>query len=197
LYPPTGLPWFALSVRPRREKYVASLLRNKGYSEYLPTYRTNRLRGKRLTEHDVPLFPGYVFCRFDPAARLPILKTEWVNFVLGIGNTPVAIPERELAAVRAVVESGAGAEPWPFLQVGQWVHINRGPLFGIEGILLNFKKQQRLVVSVSLLQRSVATEIDREWVTPLSAAPGGPRAAGLGVRDGTTGLVAFRASSAG
>jgi transcription antitermination factor NusG len=162
------LPWFALSVRPRRERFAATLLRNKGYTEYLPLIRRSKLQSSQKRTAESALFPGYLFCRLDPGNRLPVLTTPWVNSIVGVGNVPIPIPEEEITSVRTLVESGIAAEPWPFLHAGQRVRIDSGTLSGVDGILLSFKKQQRLVVSISLLQRSVAVEIDRDWVSPLS-----------------------------
>lgn len=165
--PPCPLPWFALQIKPRHEKMAAWALHNKGYEKFLPLYRSQRRWSDRIKELDVPLFPGYVFCRFDPEDRLPVLTTLGVVAVVGMGKTPSAVAEGEIAALQAVVLSGAQATPWPFLEVGQAVRIELGPLAGLEGILTDFKNRQRLVVSVSLLQRSVAVEIDRAWISPI------------------------------
>jgi transcription antitermination factor NusG len=152
--------WFALSTRAQREKMVASLLHNKGYEEFLPLYRSRHRWSDRMKEMEKPLFPGYVFCRFDVQNRLPILMTPGVRFIAGIGKTPLAVDDDEMIALQQVVRSGLPAEPWPFLQVGQRVRIERGALQGLEGILMGFKKPHRLVVSITLLQRSVAVELD-------------------------------------
>jgi transcription antitermination factor NusG len=122
-----------------------------------------------VKEVEAPLFKGYTFCRFDASQRLPILTTPGVVSI--VGNTcsgPIAVDERELASVRNMVSSGAVVGPWPFLREGQFVSVERGPLSGVEGIIISFKGQYRLIVSVSLLQRSVAVEIDRDWVQPIS-----------------------------
>ena len=119
---------------------------------------------------DLPLFPGYLFCRFDVQARLPILTTPGVISVVGTGRIPVAIPDLEIEAIRTVIRSGLHLQPWPQLAVGSRVLIEAGPLKGLEGVALDVKKKYRLFVSVPLLQRSVSVEIDREWIRPLAAA---------------------------
>jgi transcription antitermination factor NusG len=160
-------PWFAVQTKPRHEKVTAWALHNKGYEEFLPLYRSRRRWSDRIKELDIPLFSGYVFCRFDPESRLPILTTPGVISIVGMGKTPAPVTEAEIGALQAVVQSGLKAEPWPFLKVGQAVRIDWGPLAGLEGILLALKNRQRLVVSVTLLQRSVAVEIEGAWVSPL------------------------------
>jgi transcription antitermination factor NusG len=117
---------------------------------------------------EAPLFAGYVFCRFDVLKRLPILVTPGVVGVVSRGRVPVAIDPVEMAAIQKLVSSGVQAEPWSYLEVGQRVRIEDTALQGVEGILVGFKGSRRIVVSVSLLQRSVALEIDRAVVTPVS-----------------------------
>jgi transcription antitermination factor NusG len=162
-------PWFALRVKSRSEKIVSTIARNKGFEEFLPLYQSRRRWSDRFKSVDVPLFPGYVFCRLNPEFRLPLLTIPGVLSFVGIGKVPVPIDDSEIAAIQTAVGSGLLAEPYPFLEVGQRVRIAEGPLTGIEGLLVEVRKQQRLAVSVSLLKRSVAVEIDRHWVRPLDA----------------------------
>jgi transcription antitermination factor NusG len=171
--------WFALQVRSQHEKIVASTLQDKGYEEFLPLYQTRHKWSDRLKQLEAPLFPGYVFCRFDVQKRLPILVTPGVLCIVGFGKIPCPIDDSELVALQSVVKSGLPAEPCPFLKIGQRVRIEQGSLEGVEGILLAPKSSYRLVVSVTLLQRSVAVEIDRDWVTPISshAQSGSPSSA--------------------
>jgi transcription antitermination factor NusG len=159
--------WFALLVKSQHEKSVAWALHGKGYEELLPLYIVRRRWSDRIKQLALPLFPGYVFCRFDLNRRLSILVTPGVLQVVGAGKVPLPVEEREIAAIRSIVNSGLLAEPWPFLRLGQRVRIERGSLEGVEGILLAVKKPYRLIVSVTLLQRSVAVELDQDWATPL------------------------------
>lgn len=165
------LRWFALQVRSRSENIVATFLRGYGYEWFLPSYKCRRQWSDRVKQMEVPLFPGYLFCRFNPQDRLPILKTPGMIGIVGIANTPIAVDDGEIAALRALVNSQLPRQPWPYLQVGQRVRIEHGALCGLEGILLNFKGDHRLVLSVTLLRRSVAAEIDSAWVTPIHERP--------------------------
>lgn len=160
-------PWFALHVRNRYEATVTAHLTAKGYEWFLPLEKSRRRWSDRFKEVEQPLFPGYVFCRFDPFSRLPILITPGVIGVVGAAKTPIAIEDSEIANLRTIVESGSPRQPWPFLQVGERARIEAGPLNGLEGILLGFKGSQRLILSVTLLQRSVAVEIDSELASPV------------------------------
>jgi len=169
-------PWYALLVKSRYENTVATHLQGRGYESFLPLYRCRHRWSDRFKEIDAPLFPGYVFCRFSPLNRLPILSIPGVVHVVGIGRVPAPLEESEIAAIQAAVKSGLPSQPWPFLQVGRRVRIECGSLRGVEGILLGFRGHQRLVLSVTLLQRSVAVQVDEAWVTPLphQQACGGP-----------------------
>jgi transcriptional antiterminator RfaH len=160
-------PWYALRVRSRFENTVATHLRGRGFESLLPLYKCRRRWSDRFKEIALPLFPGYVFCQFNPLNRLPILSIPGVVHVVGVGRTAVPIDENEIAAIQAAVKSGLPSQPWSFLQVGQRVRIEYGPLCGLEGILLDFRGRQRLVISVTLLQRSVAVQIDGAWVRPM------------------------------
>jgi transcription antitermination factor NusG len=160
-------PWFALRLRSRYENTVATILGGKGYEWFLPLYKSRRSWSDRIKEIQLPLFPGYIFCRFDLQHRLPILTTPGVVTVVGIGKRPIPIDDAEIAAIQAAVRSGIPSRPWPFLRIGQRVRVEYGPLCGLEGILLDFKGQRRLVLSVTLLQRSVAVEVDDAWVIPI------------------------------
>ena len=161
-------PWFALFVRVNHEKLVSEALRSKGYEEFLPFCRSRRRWSDRTKEVQSPLFSGYVFCRLDLNRRLPILTTTGVHFIVGNGKVPVPVAEREIENLRLLTGSQLLAEPWPYLTVGQRVRIEQGALDGLEGILVGLKKPCRLVVSVTLLQRSVAVEIDETWASPVS-----------------------------
>jgi transcription antitermination factor NusG len=158
--------WFALSVVPRKEKATAQTLRAKGYEDFLPLYAVKRQWSDRIKTVEMPLFPGYVFCRFDPKTRLPILTIPTVMAVAGLGRTPDPIPESEINALQVVCKSGIHAVPCPYLTSGAKVRILQGPLAGLEGILVE-DKETRLVLSVTLLQRSVSVEVDRQWIAPV------------------------------
>src|SRR5580692_1562424 len=163
-----SLPWFALQVRARQEASVADQLTGQGYERFLPFYKLRKRWSDRIKEFDAPLFPGYLFCRFNPHDRLPILKTPGVIQIVGFNNIPAAVDEDEIFSIQRLVASGVQHHPCPFLAVGDRVRISAGPLLGLEGLLTDIKGSHRLVLSVSLLQRSVAVEIDSAFITPLA-----------------------------
>lgn len=165
------LPWFALQVHTTRESTVEGLLRGRGYDTFLPLYQRRKRWSDRIKVVDAPLFPGYVFCQLDIQNRLPVLTTPGVTRIVGYRRVPVPVDGTEINAIQAMVDSCFHREPWPFLQVGDRVRIERGPLSGLEGILLSIRGMHRLVLSVSLLRRSVALEIDATSVKWLRSAP--------------------------
>lgn len=173
--PSDDVLWFALQVKALHERRVAAVLRFKGYEEFVPVYRCRRRWSDRIKDMERPLFPGYVFCRFEPRFRMPILTTPGVSSIVGVGKEPVAISDGEIDALKRVVRSGLGIEPWPFLGVGCRVLIEEGPLRGVEGILLKIKQFRRLVISVPLLCRAVAVEVEDCCVMPAPANSGRPQ----------------------
>ena len=133
IYANSGYAWLALRVKSRCEKQVASIARGKGFEEFLPLYQSRRRWSDRYTSVELPLFPGYVFCRLDPKNRLPLLTIPGALHFVGIGKIPLPIDPAEIAAVQAAVQSGLGAEPFPFLAVGQRIRLEGGPLAGMDG----------------------------------------------------------------
>jgi transcription antitermination factor NusG len=158
-------PWFALQVRSQRESQVAERLEGKGYEFFLPLYSCRKRWSDRIKKVELPLFPGYLFCRFDPNHRLPILKTPALLQIVGFNRIPTPVDDEEISAVRRLIASGAAAELWPYMSVGQRVRIESGPLRGAVGILSG-ARGNKLVVSITLLQRSLAVEIDSTFVVP-------------------------------
>jgi transcription antitermination factor NusG len=163
--------WYAVRVRSNYESLTVMHLRERGYEELAPSYETERRWSDRKKRVEQFLFPGYVFCRFDLDNRLPVLTAPGVVGLVSFGRIPAAIPDHEIESIRAMVQSGLLVTPWPFLQVGQQVVIEHGPLAGVEGILQQVKGKFRLVVSICLLQRSVSTEVDRACVRPIGKLP--------------------------
>ena len=149
--------WFALRVKARQEWRIRETLQIKGYELFLPTRASRNGDQSRA-----PLFPGYLFCRVDPRFRLPILVTPGVIGFVGHGKTPVAISDEEVHQVRMIVNSGLPRESIPVVTTGDRVQVIDGVLQGLEGILVREKSEWRVVVSIFLLQRSVAVDIDRE-----------------------------------
>ena len=162
--------WFAVHVRPHKEHMCAAILRNKGYEEFVPSLRVHSRSGNKQS-YRLPraLFPGYLFCRFNTESKSHLVTTGGVIGIVGFGGTPCCVSEDEMMRIHSIVDSGVSATPCPFLAVGQRVELTDGPLRGVQGVLEETKKAHRLIVSINLLQRSVAVEVAQEWVT--SARP--------------------------
>jgi transcription antitermination factor NusG len=156
--------WYALQVRTNREAAVSDALTSKGLETFLPRYAVRRQWKDRIHETAAPLFPGYAFCRFDPVTRLPILTTPGVVSVVSYGSEPAAVDEGEIVAIRAAIARGGKVEPWAHPILGQVVQIERGPLAGMSGVLVSVKSSLRIVLSISLIQRSVTAEIDASMI---------------------------------
>ena len=171
--------WFALRVKSRHEKAVASAARHKGFEEFLPLYRWRQTWSDRSKWVEMPLFPGYVFCRLDPESRLPLLTIPGALNFVSFGKTPAPLDEAEIASVQAAVQSELATEPCSFVETGQRVRLCRGPLAGIEGLLIDVAAQHRVVVSLTILRRSIAVNIESQWVEPLTlGATAGDRLTG-------------------
>lgn len=164
--PAIPYPWYALKVRTRSEVFVGTCLTHKSYETFVPTYREVKTYSDRVKKVESALFPGYIFCRLDPERRLPILTTPGVEYIVSEDRVPKEIPEVEIDGIMRVVREGQ-AKPWPYLKSGDRVRVKLGSFAGVEGILVSEKGSERLVLSISLLQRSVAVEIDRLWVQPV------------------------------
>lgn len=154
------LGWYAAYTRHQHEKSAAQILREKGFDVLLPLYQAAHRWKDRTQIVQLPLFPCYLFARVSLQSRLQVLQTPGICQLIEFAGQPVSVPEQEIASIRTLVESSARYEPHPFLHSGDRVEITRGPLAGIEGILVRFKNQFRVVLSVALLQQSVAVEVE-------------------------------------
>ena len=161
--------WYAVRTKPRHEKATARALDALGHEQFLPLRRTRKKWSDRMQTTELPLFPGYLFCKFCWNNRLPILTTPGVNSIISFGSKPSPVDPHEIAALQKVIASGMPVEPHPFLAVGARVRIHSGAMAGVEGILTSHRNNWRIVVSITLLQRSVGVEIDRASVIPLAA----------------------------
>jgi transcription antitermination factor NusG len=156
--------WFAFRVRPKHEKVVSHSLRHKGIREFLPLTRESRRWANRTRYSELVLFPGYVFCSLSRSSMLPVLSTYGVVDVVRAGRFPLAADPEEIEALRIAVAAGAPIERCDYIHPGNKVEITDGPLAGLQGVLMEVRSSRRLVLSVSLLRRSVLVEIDRDRV---------------------------------
>ena len=161
--------WWAVQIRAGREKSAAAHLRLHGYEIFLPCYLAHRQWSDRIKKIERPLFAGYLFCRVSPLSVRKVVTAPGVMRVVGNSRGPLPIPDAEIDAVRRIVETGATVSPWPFVEVGQRVRVEIGPLRNQEGIVLATKSGRRLIVSIPLLRRSASVELNADWISvPLS-----------------------------
>jgi transcription antitermination factor NusG len=158
-FPPSVDEWFAVRVWTGREQMAARHLRLRGYDVFLPCYWERRMWSDRTKKVDRALFAGYVFCQMQAAVVAHIVGTPCVIHIVGDGSRPIPVPVEEIDSIRRIVGASPQAEPWPFVQ-GEMVRIDAGPLAGAHGVVVKVNQRQRLVVSIRLLQRSVAVELD-------------------------------------
>ena len=169
--------WYAIRVKSNREKVVAASLAHRGFEPFLPLYRARHQWSDRVKDVELPLFNGYVFCRLDARFRLPALTIPGVLTFVEVDKRPIPIDDSEIAALKVIASSGCAAAPWPYLEAGQRMRIERGALKDLEGFIVEVKNQWRVIVSVTLLQRSVAVEVDRDSISPVGRrTPSGSQA---------------------
>ena len=157
--------WFAIRTSMRWEFRASSELSNRGVETYLPRCRARHQWSDRSKTIEQALFPGYLFCRFPMTERVRVLQVPGVKQIVGVGNRPAPISLPQLDSLRKLVAANTGLEPWPYLSAGQRIEINSGPLTGVKGFVIRAEQGAlRIVVSLDILQRSVATMIDRDSI---------------------------------
>jgi transcription antitermination factor NusG len=167
----TAIPWFALQTRPKNEKQVERILTHKGYECCLPMYRQRRRWSDRVVEVELPLFPMYIFCRFNSSAIGKAISTPSVTRIVGFGGQPAEVRIEEIEALQLMDQSNLLREPWAYIPDGTLVQVETGPLTGARGIFCSDEDKRRLVVSVTLLQRSVAIQLDENTVISVVERP--------------------------
>jgi transcription antitermination factor NusG len=159
--------WYAVYTRSRHEKIVARQLERGSIDHFLPLYETVRKWKDRRAKVQLPLFPGYLFVHVALRDRLRILRLPGVVGLVGTNGVPVPLPQADIETIREALQHGVHAEPHRYLKVGSRVRIRGGPLEGLSGILRMKKGQMRVVVSVDLIMRSIAVDIDAADVEPI------------------------------
>jgi len=168
-FPPEYLEprWYAAYTRARHEKRVSKQFESRGVESFLPLYeKVHRWKNHQRVRVELPLFPGYVFVRIALRDRLQVLEMPSVVRLVGFNGRAASLPEAEIHAIRTCLSVGRSLKPHPYLQVGQHLRIINGPLRGLEGVLSRRKGKCRLVISVNLISRSVAVDVDHEDLEP-------------------------------
>jgi len=158
--------WYAAYTCAHHEKCVAAELGMREVEHFLPLYSSLRRWKDRRVQLDLPLFPGYVFVRLALCDRLRVVQIPSVVRLVGFGGLPTALPDTEMEIMQSGLSESLCAEPHPFLSVGRRVRITGGPFAGLEGVMKRKKSSLRVVVSLELIQRSVAVDVDAADVRP-------------------------------
>ena len=153
--------WYALRTKHQHEKSVTNVLAEKGFEVLCPTYAEVHRWKDRKKEVTLPLFPGYLFFANGLERKVDLLSTPGACAIVSFGNTPALVPQSEIEAIQLAMLSSRVLGPHPFLKEGDKVRLRSGPLAGIEGILQKWKDGYRLVLSIELLGRSVAVEVEQ------------------------------------
>ncbi len=156
--------WYAVQTRPRNEPFVSAMLCSKGYEVFLPQSRSSGVARAGSASVDQALFPGYLFCWVPQEAPGRIVTTPGVIRILGVGGRPTPLPVEEIENIRRAVDSGIQVNPWPRLEEGDEVEVLNGPLAGCSGILVRWRSINRIIISVAMLHRSIAVDVDLSWV---------------------------------
>ena len=159
--------WYALYTCANHEKRVAAELSSRTVEHFLPLYSSLRRWKDRRVRLDLPLFPGYVFVRLAVQDRLRALEVPSVVRLVGFNNQPAALPDEEMEILRSGLRQRSGAEPHPFLTVGRRVQITGGPFAGLEGVLKRKSNSLRVIISLNLIQRSLAVGVDVADIVPI------------------------------
>lgn len=152
--------WYAAYTCARHEKQVSRQLQDRCLESFLPTFRSVRRWKDRRKELELPLFPGYVFVRLAGRDRIRVLQVPGVVRFVSFGGNPVPLDDKEIECLRSGVVNGVRAEPYPYLKIGRQVRVKSGPLAGAEGILVRKKDKFRVVLSLHLIMRSIAAEVE-------------------------------------
>ena len=163
---PSEQKWYALTVPYQHERQTEKLLQSKGLETLVPLYRARRQWSDRVKEVEMPLFAGYVLCQFDLTERIQVLDTPGVSKIVGFGGAMTSLEDCEVAGIQRLVALKMPLSPWPYLKVGDRVRVEHGPMRGLEGTLLRTQDTMHLVISVELLQRSLAVQVDRDAIVP-------------------------------
>jgi transcription termination/antitermination protein NusG len=164
---PESIDWFAIWTRSRHEKSTEQLLLNKGIETFLPLIERDQQWSDRRKRVSFPLFPGYLFCRVSSYEFSDIRCTKGVAQILGMGNGPVPVPDEEISGINMLVNSNTHVDLYPSLPVGTHVTVTKGPLQGVRGILVKWKDNFHVVVTVEMFQNGAAAIISPDHVQPI------------------------------
>jgi transcription antitermination factor NusG len=172
--------WYAGYTASRHEKRVAEHFAQRGVEHFLPLYETIHRWNNGRHRVQLPLFPGYIFVRIALQDRLRVIEVPGFVRLVGFNSLPHPLPEADINRMKEALNKGVLAEPYPYLTVGTRVEIRNGPMQGMTGILLRRQNKCRVVISVDLIMRSMAVEVEASDVVPVRNSPAGATQDGAG-----------------
>jgi len=168
----TSARWYAVTTQPRHEKVVAQQLQAKSIETFLPLLKISSRWKDRRVLIEQPIFPGYVFTRIDLKDRPHVFSVPSVVRILSFSGAPAPIDDDEIEAVRLCLAHCDKPEPHPFPAAGELVRVKSGALQGLKGIVARHKNQCRIVVTITLIHKSISAEIDAHLLEPLNTYSG-------------------------
>lgn len=159
-----GFEWVVVHARPRAEKKITLFCRTRGYASYLPLRDKTHMYGNRKRTFSSPLFTGYVFCCVDKTGKNLLRQNDHAANVLEVVDQTGLL--EQLRQVRAAIAAGQIVEVLPYLEPGKRIRITTGPMRGLEGVVVRLKGKTRIIISVEMIQQSVVTEVDGDWLGP-------------------------------
>ncbi|MBW4028295.1 MAG: UpxY family transcription antiterminator [Acidobacteria bacterium] len=168
------LRWYVVYTCARHEKVIARHFEERGLAYFLPLYQETHRWNKREARVSLPLFPGYIFVQTAIQDRYRPLQVPGVLHYVGSGSTPTPIPEDEIDTLRQVLIRGKDVVPHPYLSAGCSVRISSGPMAGLSGIIERTKSGSRFIVTVEMIKRSIAIELDGFQIVPVRSNPSLP-----------------------
>jgi transcription antitermination factor NusG len=168
-------PWFAVKTHPKHESLAERGLRNQDFETYVPMHRVRRQWSDRTKMIEAPLFPGYVFCRFEAQDKLRVLTSPAVRGVVSFGRDPLPVENSEIDSIRTLISTGKPIDICPYLRAGEYVCIQSGPFASVRGFILRVQDNWRVVVAIEALGCSVSVEVDAAHVLPERKSPHPPK----------------------
>jgi transcription elongation factor/antiterminator RfaH len=165
--------WYALYTRPRHEKKVTEMLLSKGVEVYLPLLNTRRKLKDRIRMVELPLFPSYVFCKFEYKERFSILETQGIIKIVNFHGVPSVVPDWQIESLKKVLENPESLQMESYFRQGDLVEVKEGPFKGLRGTVKKIKGESRLAITIEGIMQSISVEIDPDSVetvkTPMPA----------------------------
>jgi len=152
--------WYAIYTKPRAEKRVFERLVDKEIETFLPLINKVRIWKDRKKKIEMPLFPGYLFVKFDYKNRFDILQTDGIVKIINFSGVPAVVPDWQIDSLRKLLDHPETLQLENAMRPDDLVEVTEGPFKGVKGCVKTVKDVSRLVITIDGLQQSVSIEID-------------------------------------